>query len=57
MEESKKKICPFNSSLCMEGECALFDDEIAQCEFKDLAKYIGECFTDLMQKIEGKDND
>ena len=54
MEESKKKICPFNSSPCMEGECALFDDEIAQCEFRDLSRFIGECMNDLIKSIEEK---
>ncbi len=54
MEESKKKICPFNSSPCMEGKCALFDDEIAQCEFRHLSRFIGECTNDLIKSMEDK---
>ena len=50
MEE--KKICPFNSKPCMKNMCALFNGEIGQCEFKDMSRFIGECFDDLAEKIE-----
>lgn len=49
--------CPFNNNPCMKKSCVLFDDEIDQCEFKDLTRYIGECFTELIQKIEEKNDD
>lgn len=51
------KKCPFNNNPCMEKSCVLFDSEIAQCEFKDLTRYIGECFNELIQKMEQKDDD
>lgn len=44
----KTKKCPFNNGeQCMKEECVLFDEEILQCEFKGISKFIGECFTDL----------
>lgn len=43
----EKKICPFNTQTCMEEKCVLFDDEIWQCEFKNMTQFIGECFTEL----------
>lgn len=55
MKEQKK--CPFNLNPCMGKECVLFDSEIGQCEFKDMNRFIGECFTELVKAIEDKDHD
>ena len=56
-----KKKCPFSGKHCVKEECVLFDDELGICELKDLAKFIGECFTDLIKEltsaIEDKDHD
>lgn len=55
MKEKKK--CPFNLTPCMEKECVLFDSEIGQCEFKDMSKFIGECFNEIVKAVEDKDHD
>lgn len=47
----EKKICPFNTQPCMEKKCVLFDEEIWQCEFKNMTQFIGECFTELTDRI------
>ena len=48
----KTKKCPFNNGKqCMKEECALFDEEILQCEFKNIAEFIGECFTDIKNDL------
>ena len=57
MEAKNEKICPFNLNPCMGEECVLFDSEVGQCEFKDMNRFIGECFTELVKAIEDKDHD
>lgn len=48
----KIKNCPFNNGKpCMKEDCVLFDEEIAQCEFKNLAKFIGECFDEYQDTV------
>ena len=52
MDLQEKKICPFNTEPCMEKKCALFDSEIWQCEFKNMTRFIGECFNEISEKME-----
>lgn len=52
MEAKNEKICPFCKEPCMKKDCMMFDDEVGQCEFKDLSKFIGECVNDLIKTIE-----
>lgn len=52
METKNEKICPFCKEPCMKKDCMMFDDEVGQCEFKDLSKFIGECVNDLIKTIE-----
>lgn len=54
MEE--KKICPFNMKPCMEKMCVLFDVEIGQCEFKDMSRFIGECFNDMEKAVKSMED-
>ena len=51
-----KKICPFNMKPCMEEECALFSTEIWQCEFKDISRFIGECFNGIEKVVKNKED-
>lgn len=54
MEE--KKICPFNMKPCMEKMCVLFDIEIGQCEFKDMSRFVGECFNDMEKAVKSMED-
>lgn len=53
----EKKICPFNTQPCMEKKCVLFDEELLECEFKNLSIFIGECFNHVIRTIEERNDD
>lgn len=49
MEEKKK--CPFNSKVCMEHECKLFDEDVEHCVLSNLVDSLC-CLEEHMSHID-----